>query len=491
MKTICDDITLPAGLQSNLGYGGSGGTRIGASLCLATFVSVSLFACAGSDSASEKVVTVDSALTATAADSTLTNGVAETDVGSLLSTAGVVGTVPAAARVRAREVRDHLAKRHFANYRIISTTHTNRGQTIDWVDPHDLDPSYDTRTPPPPAPSPDGTFSTASVTPDALRGMEDRYLPGPAGAVPVLRPNLSYYISGESKLGSIAEFLASIRPPQGASTFRLYAGYGDIAATAVNTGTQAWVNLWDIQGVPDSEMSLIQTSISSCQSTAGAATETVEWGVQKQKALYGDTQLHHFIYFNTNGYASTGNYVGGYNQNFLGFVPYAGAFPPGAIVGGPYSTAGGAQYERRLAVIFYNSAWWIQDYVSPTAYTWLGYYPIGTTAPNINFKYIKTGACGVNWYGEVSDATPTTWNTSDMAAGSLVSAGYGRVGYVRDIINVRTSGNVWFSTTAGSFFGDPQCYGKTAVTTSTTSGWNRYFYYGGPGYTTGAAGTCL
>lgn len=159
------------------------------------------------------------------------------------------------------------------------------------------------------------------------------------------------------------------------------------------------------------------------------------------------------------------------------------------MLGGPYSTAGGAQYERRLQVVLFNNAWWIQDFVSDTSYTWLGYYPIGATSPNINFKFIKNGSCNIAWYGEVSDAAPTIWNTADMAAGFFVSAGFGKVGYVRNMVNGRASGSVWF-VGDGIFTEDPLCYNRTAVQVG-SGDWTRYFYYGGPGYTTGVAGTCL
>lgn len=420
---------------------------------------------------------------------------AETDVTALLKTAGLDGKAPPLAKARATEVREHLLKDHFSKYHVLSTTHTAAGETVDWVDPHGLDPDFDSRTPPLPQKAPDGVDNAQSVTPASLRGLGSPSLQGPLGLAPVLRPNFSYYISGESGKPNLAAFIASIEKPRSASTTHLYAGYRDASATPLNTATQAWVNLWDIQGVPADGMSLVQGAMSSCQSTAqGAALESVEWGVMKQRALYGDDLLHHFAYFNTNGYTSEGDYKGGYNQIHLGFVPCAApvcpvAFTPGAIVGGPYSTGGGTQYERRLEIQLFQNAWWIGDFT--TTVTWLGYYPIGPIdQQKIPYQFLTTGACNASWFGETFDPTPTTWNTEDMAGGFFPSQGYGWAGYVRNIINARASGNVWFSTSASTLPEEPLCYTRSSIG-SGSGNWSRYFYYGGPGRTSRAPGTCL
>jgi len=424
-------------------------------------------------------------------------------VADLLKKAAISIPTPAQT-ARAQAVQAHLAE-HFARYRFLDTSVSAAGQTFDWVDPVDLDPKFNERMankPPTSQLVPGGnSFNEESVTPLTLPEKIDPIFRRSDGLVPVLRPNLTNFINGASGAANLTEFLANLKKAgpntAAASTFRLYTGWqsqvNSVSNSALNTGAEAWINTWKTAGVPSGAFSLVQTSLGSAESIGGKRTETVEFGLQTDPDRYGDNLVHYFTYFNTDGYASQGNYIGGYNQDQLGFVPYPGAFPPGTQVGGNFSTVGGTQYERRLSVQLYNGAWWVQDFVSPTSFTWLGYYPVGTTSPNINFQYIKNSASIATWYSEVYDPTPSTWTKADVAAGKFASAGWGSVGWIRNPINYRTSGNLWFPLTGngGAGSNDPLCYTNTAVKTiAGDSTMTRYWYYGGPGYTTGATGTC-
>ena len=395
----------------------------------------------------------------------------------LLSTAQAQESSVAATERRSDEVAAFLNSTYFKRIRPVSTTVTPSGQTIDWVDPVDLDPKYWTRKPPSEATDPNGNYDEQNMgEPVPMETEVDPSLRGPEGTVPVYRPNFSYFVDGRSDKESLQEFIASIPTPQPEGQDRLY-GLRRHAVT--NIGTQAWLNIWNFGQVPSDGMSLSQLSL-HCGS--GNSIETIELGFQKLPSLYGDSNIHIFSYFTTGGYGNQADYVRGYNQTVAGFVPYTGAsFGPGATIPTPHSVVGGTQRERRLRVVRDGDAYWLQDWTGPSSFTWLGYYPIGSGEGEIPFNLIDDEACNVSWYGEVFDPTPTSWTSANMGSGEFAAEGQGNAAYVRGIIVERSSGNIWFSTAATTGgASDNNCYTVSAVS-SGGSGWERSFFYGGPG----------
>jgi hypothetical protein len=405
-------------------------------------------------------------------------GPVKPDLDELLRNAGFAGQAPSEARARAAEVLDHLNAKHFGAYKILATTTTGLGETVDWVDPHDLDPDFDKMKPPSEVAPPSGAIRNLAIADNKAAMPADPGYAGPPNTVAILRPNLSHYISDPGQHKSLKAFLDAIPKPQPSNVTHLYGGRDDVSSTAVNIGSTGWMNYFDIQQVSSDGMSLGQLALGSCN----AFSEDIEIGLQKLPSLYGDYNLHIFAYFTRVAYASEGDYVGGYNRRVAGFVPYTGAYPIGATIPGPYSTVNGSQVERRLRIVKSGNAYWLQDYVSDTSYTWLGYYPVGTGTGQIPFTELNTGSCGVSWYGETSDSSPTDWAATDMAGGQFASGTFGKAGYFRNMILERTAGNVWLST-ASTQKGpvDTHCYTVSNVNTNGGTNWQVYFYYGGPG----------
>ena len=87
----------------------------------------------------------------------------------------------------------------------------------------------------------------------------------------------------------------------------------------------------------------------------------------------------------------------------------------------------------------------VQDYVSDTSSTWLGYYPVGSGSGQIPFDLINAGACDTHWYGEAFDSAPTSWHDGDLGNG-ILGPSAGSFAFVEMLI--QTSSNVfWFDGT--------------------------------------------
>jgi hypothetical protein len=410
---------------------------------------------------------------------------------------------------RADEVDRWLEEHYFSRFTVQATTEGPMGETVDWVDPHELSPLYGQPAVPPserarPLLTSDEIAAAADDSEDepetdipagpnlsALWAAE--YELAPDGTVPVIRPNFTLYVDGTIPAPSIEDYVRAIPQPQPAGQFRLYGAKID---TVANIGTTGWLQYFDFAQVPATGMSLGQLAV-RCDGTNPATTmEAIEFGVQESPSQYGDASQHIFIYFRTAG-GTQGNFVGGYNEDVAGFVrcdpaqfsfctetPGQHPYPPGATV--PNPGAGGA--ERRLRAQMgcvgtgcSTPAWWIQDYYSDSEFTWLGYYPIGTSQPLIDFDLIDAAACEADWYGEVFDPTPTTWDNSDMGNG--VSGFVSGAGAIHGMVVHLTSGADAFFSTSASDGGptDAACYRTSSVRVKNQLNWERWFRYGGPG----------
>lgn len=393
----------------------------------------------------------------------------------------------AAVRARTSEVQGYLERTYFSRLNVIATTQGPFGEVVDWVDPRSLDPDFDKRTPPPAsvfaeaAPVARTTTSAAPAAVDAgddLRALwAEAAKKAPAGTVPVVRQNFDHYVSGNSGKRSVEEFVEShtkptpqapFASPQPAGRNRLYTSKVHTTSTV---GTQGWIQYVNPAQVPSTGAFSLTQLASLCWGSSGATTlEAIEVGLQKFPGMYGDSNLHFFTFFRTHG-GDTGNFIGGYNLDVAGFVQQPGAFPPGAIVPNPPA---GQAHQRRLRTTLFNGAWWVQDWVSSTSFTWLGYYPIGSGSGQIPFDLINTGACETHWYGEVFDSTPTSWHNGDLGNG-ILGPSAGSLAFLEMIIE-RSAGNIWFN--GGGTATDPACYNMTNVQNNGTTNW---FNFGGPG----------
>jgi hypothetical protein len=191
----------------------------------------------------------------------------------------------------------------------------------------------------------------------------------------------------------------------------------------------------------------------------GLQTEEVGWIVYP--AMFGDERPHFFIFSTPNDYAS-----GCWNNTCGDFVQVADA----GILGASFSTIstlGGTQYDFSAEYYLYQGNWWL-------AYqgTWIGYYPGSLYRGGQNTRYAQIIQFGTESVGSV------IWPPE--GSGNWSNAGYGYAAYQRNLWYFNTSaGRVWDSLTA--FEPSPTCYTISGPYSSSSSGWTRYFFEGGPG----------
>ncbi|PYV38521.1 MAG: hypothetical protein DMG06_25510 [Acidobacteria bacterium] len=139
-------------------------------------------------------------------------------------------------------------------------------------------------------------------------------------------------------------------------------------------------------------------------------------------------------------------------------------------MGGPLtpSTIGGTQYELNAQYYLYQGNWWLA-----INGTWIGYYPGSFYRGGQNSKFAQ-----LIQFGTESLATYPLWPAE--GSGIWSNAKYGYAAYQRDLWYYNTSGTkVWNSLTARQ--DSPSCYTISGPYSSSSSGWARYFYVGGPG----------
>ena len=85
----------------------------------------------------------------------------------------------------------------------------------------------------------------------------------------------------------------------------------------------------------------------------------IEAGHQEYRDLYGDWVPHLFVFYTTNGYTSSGDNKGGYNQDVDGWVQYSSRIYPEAL-STPVSAFGGTQYVMNLKWQLWQGNWWLR-----------------------------------------------------------------------------------------------------------------------------------
>lgn len=197
-------------------------------------------------------------------------------------------------------------------------------------------------------------------------------------------------------------------------------------------------------------------------SGSGLQTEEVGWVVYP--AMFGNDEHPHFFIFSTpDGYAS-----GCWNNSCGDFVQVASSGLLGASLS-PISTSGGTQYEISAEYYWYAGNWWLQEQG-----TWVGYYPGSKYKGGQNTRYAQTIEFGTESVGS------TVWGPE--GSGNWSSSGWAYAAYQRNlwyIANTASYASYWDSLTAA--IPSPSCYSISGPYTSTSSGWNVYFYEGGPG----------
>jgi hypothetical protein len=196
---------------------------------------------------------------------------------------------------------------------------------------------------------------------------------------------------------------------------------------------------------------------------SGAATQTEEVGWVVYPAMFNDERVHFFIFSTPNNYSS-----GCWNNTCGDFVQVADS----GLLGNYFNTvsaAGGTQYEFSAEYYLYEGNWWL-SYQG----TWVGYYPGsmyngGQNTKNAQLLEFGTEGVGTTvWPPEGSDAWPST--------------GWEHASYQRNlwyIANSSTYASYW--DTLSPDIPSPSCYSIAGPYSSSSSGWQVYFYEGGPG----------
>ncbi len=193
---------------------------------------------------------------------------------------------------------------------------------------------------------------------------------------------------------------------------------------------------------------------------SGSGTQTEEVGWIVYPALFGDEKPHLFIFSTPDNYAT-----GCWNGSCGDFVQVADKGILGASL--TSSTLGGAQYDISAEYYLYSGNWWL-SYQG----TWIGYYPGSMYRGGQNTKYAQSIQFGTESVGS------TLW--APEGSGQWSSTGFGYAAYQRNLWYFNTSASpVWDSLTG--YQPSPYCYTISGPYSSSSSGWTRYFYEGGPG----------
>ncbi|OAA80155.1 putative Glucoamylase [Akanthomyces lecanii RCEF 1005] len=331
---------------------------------------------------------------------------------------------------------------------IVETTNLSNGHVLDWVMQDEVAPPSD--------------------KPDLLKGLFTP-LNGPKGAVPYLRQSTPS--NGVEKKSPSQGTAKRATIPDG----HKYALTGQSVA---NLGGGATFSLYDPYLESTSDMSLIQTAISSNfvqNSYFGKIQQTVEAGWQKYPLLNPPT-AHFFCFYTATGYHSVGDYQGGYNREVAGWTQVDTDIYPGHEFR-PFSVDGGAQNDINLEYHLTDGKWWLS-----VGGRDIGYYPASLFTQNVTSSTsLATGADKITFYGEMySDKSQTT---SDMGSGEFPSAGKNKAAYIRNMVYTSANDGTTYNYEANlqDIITDPYSYNLEAHYNAGAP-WNSYMLVGGPGY---------
>jgi len=390
------------------------------------------------------------------------------------------GSAPETAQ--GREVRRWLEQRQSA-LRITTTTTTPGGQTLDWV-PVESQTSEPIAEPPPagaPGVRAEQARPTVSVQLDIGKA-------GPAGHVPVLRPDvarirsLDHLARVRSKPGGLR---VNVRRTNKKPTDPDPAGYFHALSSQWGTvyGGDAWLNLWDpLVDIPASggdDHSISQLWLQNYQKPQ---LQSIEGGLTVDLNLNGDAANHLFIYYTTNGYSQDGDNLGGYNTLQAGWVQYDPSIYPGITINGSSQQGQSPQLEIGVKYQLWQGNWWFGFNNNESGpWIWLGYYPgslfNGGIANQVDW---------VGWGGEVYSALANPCATTDqMGSGRHAADGWTYACYQR-LMHNQTDLNGSLANFAGVASVDvaasncPADEYTIATFMNSGSNWGSYQYFGGP-----------
>lgn len=366
---------------------------------------------------------------------------------------------------RQREVEQYIADRYREQgWRVVETTQTYVGDIIDWLDPASVPGS---QIPQPPKPSPE----ELRLPPGVQLGLTELELypelRGPEGTIPMHRPTFARYVLGEAEATSVEDFIRRYQVPgMPAGQNRLYAGYSKkVQHKAASSYVTAFGGT-----IEAGTLTLLEMAVVDRGPTPSTTHEQVGIAIGRDRANMSDSLVRLRVEFMTMGDDVAGDYKGGWDGMFWGFVPAAGRpYPPNTVLTG-VSTIGGIQYEHQLHIELVAGNWWVAHNGN-----WLGYYP------GWLFNLINNTAAEALWYGEVYDPTPTNWTWTDMGSGMFASAGYMNASYFRNPIYSDIWGNwQWADGASGVGPRADACYTRSIMFSGAPPS-DRYFRLGGPG----------
>lgn len=363
--------------------------------------------------------------------------------------------------------------------KINKTTVTPNGQVIDWV-PIESQSKEKIATPP--------VDESNVVTEADSRNFAIIYdigEQGPGGHVPVLRPDISKLPEGiglkdfSSKRGGLKFRKKSAggkaAPPSPAGYFHA-ASWQSIQAY----GCDALLNVWDpkIDTTSGIDHSISQTWVLNQQN---ASTQSVEAGWTVDRGLNGDLNPHLFIFYTTNNYAFEADYVGGYNQQYKGWVQVHKSYFPGMLLS-PVSVINGAQVELGIKYQLYENNWWFAiKFHATDPWAYIGYYPA-----SLYNGGLANAADSIGFGGEIYSGLANPCNTTDqMGSGIQADGGYAFAAYQRNLHNQSNANG-----TMANFNGTPETDAAAAncqannysidCFMNSASAWESFQYYGGP-----------
>lgn len=244
--------------------------------------------------------------------------------------------------------------------------------------------------------------------------------------------------------------------------------YASTRFTGDNWGAQSTLNVWSPYTEIAEEFSLSQIAVAR---GSGSDRETIESGWQKLRMLYGDYRPRLFIYFTPDNYGSGGCYnltCGAFVQ-VNNSVYIGGGFTD--ISGHPHPSAAW-EFTIRWQRHGETGDWWLKY-----GDTWVGYYP-GSLFDNDG---LRPRASRASFYGEIiDDQTGGRHTRTDMGSGHFPGDWFGYAAYQRRVRTITTS-TVWnLRPSLTDSRTDANCYDVSVH--SSSGSWERYFYFGGPGY---------
>jgi hypothetical protein len=374
-----------------------------------------------------------------------------------------------------------------ASLKIVKTTTTPSGKTIDWVPIESQQPAGEIATPPPAAAlSEHAEDPRQPVKPVTFELDDPKVERGPAGTVPILRPDISRL----TRTIALKDFLtkrggAKVNKQRHNKqpTDPNPAGYfhNTDSQNGKFYGWDGRINVWDpkvnIPSSPGDDHSILQVWL---QNYDKPHLQSLEGGWTVDDSLNGDLKPHIFTYYTVNGYTSDGDNKGGYNRIYDGWVQHSNSVFPGIGIA-PSSVFGGAQYDVSMKFQLYKEPnndhvnWWVA-----VQGIWMGYYPAKLYNGGLG-KIVDWIGVGGEVYSSLSDPEKTK---DQMGSGHKAADGWTKAAFMR---NLRNQSNMAGSMVAnnGTAVSDAAIPGGADPYTiqmhmNSGGSWASYFYVGGP-----------